>query len=1045
MQMRKNLARQFLYLFVPAAAVFGLAVVYSYSAEIKKEEAAHEASETMHLNLGKQVLEKDINTAFADLRVLSRHTELDTAGMQLSRGLREQLAYDFTAFAENKRNYDQVRLLDEAGKEVVRISFGSEQFQTVPEDQLQNKSRRSYFKETMLLDSGEIYISPLELNIEHGKVERPLKPVIRVSTPVFYSQEKKRGIVVLNYLGSSLIRDFKKAMDGVVGHAMLLDANGFWMYSPRPELEWGSQLGHGSTFKKQFPEAWKQIANMDVGHFYNSAGVFTFTTVYPQKLKTGGRVDTEPARSDGKTEGRYWKVVAHISAQDINAATTATAMKLLLVSAPLFLLLVAGVWWLAKARVQRFATEEALKKRAHQQAAVAELGQHALSGVRLNALMDTMVEHVAQVLEVEYCKVLKLLDDGEAFLLCAGVGWRQGLVGKATVGVGTDSQAGYTLASKEPVIVNNLLQETRFTGPRLLHDHNVLSGVSVVIHGVNRPFGVLGIHTSKQRVFTNDDVHFLQAAANILSEVIERESAQAQSRLQVSALEAAADGIVITDREGNIQWANPAYTRLTGYELDEVLGKNPRLLKSGEQDQAFYKKLWDTILSGKAWHGDLYNKRKDGSLYLEGESITPVLDQDGEISHFVAVKRDITERRQLQKQLQQAQKMEAIGQLTGGIAHDFNNMLSAVLGYTELAIEELSQDDNKELVEYLGEVHKAGSRARDLVAQMLAFSQGGEGKLEAYVLSLLITESLKMLGTTLPSSIEMDLHLDNGEITIMTNPVQIHQLVMNLCINARDAMEGKGHISIGLDRVNDVEIDCCSCHEKIVGDYIRLFVRDTGPGIQPEQLDRIFDPFYSTKEVGKGTGMGLSMVHGIMHDHGGHVVVTTEKDGGATFALLFPVIDAQVDTAAIEDTDTKASSNQTFDGNILIVDDEASVGHFIGELLKGCGCQVTVETDSRSALSKFERSPEVFDLVVTDQIMPGMTGAELAQSLLAIRPDLPIILCTGYSDQIDEAGAKALGIRGYLGKPIKTERFLNLVKELLQTNKPESEIEAAIN
>ena len=519
------------------------------------------------------------------------------------------------------------------------------------------------------------------------------------------------------------------------------------------------------------------------------------------------------------------------------------------------------------------------------------------------------------------------------------------------------------------------------------------------------------------------------------TDITERHQADAKLRLQTSALTAAADGIVITDREGSIQWVNPAYTSLTGYKLEEVLGKNPRVLKSGKHDQAFYKRLWDTILSGETWYGELWNKRKDGSLYLEEESITPVVDQDGEIDHFIAIKRDITERQQLQKQLQQAQKMEAIGQLTGGIAHDFNNMLSAVLGYTELATEAVSQYDNKELVEYLGEVQKAGSRARDLVAQMLAFSRGGEGTLEVHVLSLLITESLKMLGTTLPSSIEMELHLDNDEIIIMTNPVQIHQLVMNLCINARDAMKGKGHITIGMDRVNDVKIECSSCHEKIVGDYIRLFVRDTGAGIQPEQLDRLFEPFYTTKEVGKGTGMGLSMVHGIMHDHGGHIVVDTGKDGGTTFTLLFPVIDAQVDAVIIEDTDTKTSSNQTFDGNILIVDDEASVGRFIGELLKGCGCQVTVETDSRSALSKFERSPEAFDLVVTDQTMPGITGAELAQSLLAIRPDLSIILCTGYSDQVDEAGAEALGIRGYVSKPIETDRFLNLVKELLQANK----------
>ncbi|MCK4951753.1 MAG: response regulator, partial [Gammaproteobacteria bacterium] len=289
-----------------------------------------------------------------------------------------------------------------------------------------------------------------------------------------------------------------------------------------------------------------------------------------------------------------------------------------------------------------------------------------------------------------------------------------------------------------------------------------------------------------------------------------------------------------------------------------------------------------------------------------------------------------------------------------------------------------------------------------------------------------------MLGSTLPSSIEVDLQLEGDDLIVMTNPVQLHQLVMNLCINARDAMHGKGHITIGLQRVNSIVTECCSCHERVRGDYIELFFRDTGPGIQPEQMDRLFDPFYTTKDVGKGTGMGLSMVHGIMHDHGGHVLVESGPGKGTTFALLFPVIDVQVDTVNMEGNDANAKSEQVLDGNILIVDDEISVGGFIGEMLKGHGCQVTVETDSKLALSRFRGNPEAFDLVITDQTMPGMTGAELAQSLIAIRPELPVILCTGYSEHLDAVGAEAIGIRGYVNKPIEIDGFLGLVKELLQ-------------
>ena len=1035
MQIWKNISNQFLRLFFPAALVFGLIVVYFYSSEIEKERIVLEATESLHLNLGRQVIEKDLEAAIDDLRVLSEHSEFDKIDAPLHPEALDHLAQEFLAFVRSKGYYDQIRFLDEDGKEAIRINLGSGHPYIVPKDQLQDKSGRYYFKNTLRLNDGEIFISPMDLNIEHSKIEIPAKPIIRLASTVFYGQEKKRGIVILNYLGSSLVRNFKEVTVGISDHAMLLNTDGYWLYSFRPELEWGFMLGHDHRFDKQFPSAWERITKMSKGHFYNSKGLFTFDTVYP--LGEGVKSSVETTVSDGlssseiKDKEFYWKVVAHVSREELDAVAATITMKLLMVSIPLLGLLAVGVWWLALAQVRRLEAEEELTKRVRQQSAVVVLGQCALSGEGCSTLMNIVVDYVAVVLEVEYCNIMELLPDDETLLLRAGVGWRKNLVGHAIVGTGMDSQAGYTLACKEPVIVEDLRKETRFTGSQLLHDHGVVSGMSVIVHGMGKPFGVLGVYTSKQRIFSNDDIYFLQAVVNILSEVIEREFAQAKTRLQTSALTAVADGIVITDRDGRIEWVNPAYTQLTGYSSDEAVGLTPRILKSGKQDHAFYKKLWDTILSDKTWYGELYNKRKDGSLYLEEESITPVLDQSGEITHFVAIKRDITESKHLQKQLQQSQKMEAIGQLTGGIAHDFNNMLTSIMGYTELVRERLAQSGDKKIKDHLGEIYKSGKRARDLVTQMLAFSRGGEGELKPYKLSPLIKESLKMLGSTLPSSIEIDLQLDSDDLTIMTNPVQLHQLIMNLCINARDAMDGKGHITIGLQCMNNLVTECHSCHEKINGDYIQLFVRDTGSGIKPEQLAHIFEPFYTTKDVGKGTGMGLSMVHGIVHDHGGHIVVETESGKGTSFILLFPAIDVQVDPVNMEDSDTKATSVQILDANVLIVDDEVSVGHFIGDLLKGYGCQVTVESDSQLALSKFKNSPNAFDLVVTDQTMPGMTGVELAQSVMAIRPELPVILCTGYSDHIDEARAKSLGISGYVNKPIETDEFLGLIGELL--------------
>ena len=266
-------------------------------------------------------------------------------------------------------------------------------------------------------------------------------------------------------------------------------------------------------------------------------------------------------------------------------------------------------------------------------------------------------------------------------------------------------------------------------------------------------------------------------------------------------------------------------------------------------------------------------------------------DEAGHPARLSGSQTDITGQRLLQKQLQQTQKMRAIGQIIGGIAHDFNNILASVMGYTELARDELMQYGNERLDGYLNKSYKSSERARDLVSQMLAFSHGGKEKLEPIMLLPLINESLTTLRSTLSESIEIDLKADDESLVIMAAPMQLHQLIMNLCANAQDAMQGKGRITIRLEHANNVSAVCRSCHEKVSGDYIQLSVHDTGDGITTEQLERIFDPFYTTKQLStdKGTGMGLAMVHGIMHDHGGHIVVDTEKGKGAKFSLMFPV------------------------------------------------------------------------------------------------------------------------------------------------------------
>lgn len=361
----KNIGRRFLLLFIPTAAIFVLILGYLYSSEVNKKKSVLEANENLQVKLGKQVIEKELETTISDLRILSQHQAFDVIGTLQNFDAWENLAQEFVVFARNKRHYDQGRFLDETGREVIRVNSDSGNPYIVAQDQLQDKSQRYYFTDTLRLKQGEIFISPFDLNIEHGKVEVPHKPIIRFSTPVLYGPDKKRGVILLNYLGSNLIQALKEPVAGNKNTTMLLNADGYWLHTHLKELEWGFMFGHDHTIHKHFPEAWEQITNADEGHFYNSNGLFTFVTVYPLlhdewKSSDGTAIASKMESGENKDKNHYWKIVTHVSSQDLNVADNAIARKIFLTSAPLFGLLMIGIWLLAKAQIRHQNAEKAL-------------------------------------------------------------------------------------------------------------------------------------------------------------------------------------------------------------------------------------------------------------------------------------------------------------------------------------------------------------------------------------------------------------------------------------------------------------------------------------------------------------------------------------------------------------------------------------------------------------------------------------------------------------------------------------------------------------
>ena len=499
---------------------------------------------------------------------------------------------------------------------------------------------------------------------------------------------------------------------------------------------------------------------------------------------------------------------------------------------------------------------------------------------------------------------------------------------------------------------------------------------------------------------------------------------------------ASADALVLWNSRSQRVDVNPAYERMYGYSRGEVIGGARARDLPPE-----YRKRQDEIvartLSGERCHEEIDTVRRNGERF-QIEVRTIPIQHRGE-PHVLAMIRDVTERKEaerrrgeLEAQLRQAQKMEAIGHLTGGVAHDFNNLLTSIMGYIALATERSAASDAK-LATYLGQANLSCERARDLIQQMLTFSRGRRGEPRALALAPLVRESAKLLRSSFPATVELHADLDDDAPPVLLDPVQLEQVLMNLAINARDAMRSTGTIRVSVQRATATGRVCTSCRQDIAGDLVELAVADTGPGVPLHVLERMFEPFFTTKAVGQGSGMGLSTVHGIVHEHGGHIVVETGPGEGARFRVLLPALRAAEGMAAPRSAALQGTGlpQATLEGRVAVVDDEAAVALFMHDLLVRWGLTVTTYRDAVDALQAMAQGT-AFDLVITDETMPGMTGLELAQALHALDPALPILLYTGYGDGMTEADLGRAGVAELVRKPIEPAALLAALKRQLR-------------
>lgn len=488
---------------------------------------------------------------------------------------------------------------------------------------------------------------------------------------------------------------------------------------------------------------------------------------------------------------------------------------------------------------------------------------------------------------------------------------------------------------------------------------------------------------------------------------------------------------IIRAEDGRCIDINEGFTATTGWTREEVIGKTAKDLDiwNNPKDR-------ETFIEGISKEGQIKNleakfKLKNNDI-ISGLFSAKLLMLD-EKPHILSITRDISELKKAQKEkedleirLRQAQKMEAIGTLAGGIAHDFNNILAAVMGYSEMALMDVAEEspagDN------IKQALQAALRARDLIKQILAFSRQTEVEPKALRFYQVVNEALKLVRASLPATIEIRQNIGNQTDYVLADPIQMHQVIMNLCTNAHHAMADKGgELQVNLARV-DLGIEEASKFPDLQpGPYLKLTVSDTGHGMDAETIERIFDPYFTTKARGKGTGLGLAVVHGIIKSYGGAVEVKSEIGKGTTFEVFFPRATPELQPDAKETGDLQFGTER-----ILFVDDEKILADLAENMLEYLGYQVVAKTDAVEALEAFESEPQNYDLVITDMTMPKITGDRLAKEIKAIRSEIPIIICSGYNEVLDKTKAKSTGISAYLMKPISLKDLSDCIREALE-------------
>lgn len=955
--------KRFLLIFLPLLMlVTSLSLLFYYieAEHAKRERHIFETNEVEHVNQQMKAIINGFNFIKSDLIVLTGHTEMHNFLQTGEVHHKKALAEEFLQFSVAKGIYDQARFLDENGMEVLRVNFNKGNSYIVPNDQLQLKRDRYYFKETFKLDKGEMFVSPFALNIEEAKIEKPLKPIIRFGTTVFDIYGQKRGIVVLSYLGENLINKIKFASKKVPGKIMLLNSNGYWLHGVKPEDEWGFMYEDRKNlvFGNTFPEAWKQISTDSSGHFYNADGLFTYTTVYPLlegwNSRDSARGVFEKSPKGLKADEYAWKIVSYVEPVILSARLGSITIIIISIYGAVIVLIGFGSWFLASSSTRRKIAEERITSFA-------------------NILEETLNEiYIFDARTFRFIQVNK----------------------------GARLNLGYSIEELNSLTPLDLKPE--FT------TESFTKMVEPLRIGEKKNMQFTTVHRRKDGSLYDVEVHLqlltfqsTPAFVAIILDITDRKKmekklleSEARFRTVVDdVLDNSMVGIFILDDEFKIVWVNKTLEKYFGLNGEKIIGQDKRqtirdkIESIFEDPKGFVEKVFatydnNTYIEAFECHVMPAGERKERWLLHQSMPISTGLYKGGRVEFY----HDVTERKRMEEVLMQSEKLKSIGTIAAGVAHEFNNVLAIISGNVQL-LEETSKD-NKELTDALRTIIRATDDGTEISSKMLQFTktETGTARLVSFDIKDLVNDSIEFTqprwkNEAQAKGINYKISTE-GMITespILCNPTELREVFINIINNALDAMPEGGSLSFSSWSGDD---------------SVFVSISDTGAGMSEDVKKRIFDPFYTTK-MPVGTGLGMSMAYGLITRHGGSIKVESEIGKGSTFTLQFPVTMQAINQTTVPKPKQEKKKKNL---HILVVDDEEAIRNILDKYLSRSGHMIHAVDNGADAIKLVKK--EVFDLVLCDLAMPHVFGYDVikALNLLEKRPKIGII--TGWGENL---------------------------------------------